>query len=78
VVWKETTLSVFFKGNSAEQSATAEADLHAATQNNLRILWKLIVHYRAHNNQLLGHSFSKFIFGIKSFPRSNLRRIYIF
>jgi len=64
VVWKETALSVFFKGNSAEQSASAEADLHASTQHNLRILRKLIVHYRAHNTQLLGYSLSKFICGI--------------
>jgi hypothetical protein len=66
VVWKETVLSVFFKGNSADQSASAEADLHASTQKNLRIVWKMVVHYLAHNSQLLGHSFSKFIFGIKS------------
>lgn len=77
MVWKETALSVFFKENSAQQSASAEAYLHAATQQNLRILWNLIVHHRAHNSQLLGHSFSKFIFGIKSIRRSNLRRLYI-
>ena len=64
VVWKETTLSVFFKGNSTEQSASTEADLHASTQHDLRILWKLEVHYRAHNSQLLGYSLEKFICGI--------------
>lgn len=38
VVWKETALSVFFNGSFAEQSASAEPDLHAATQQNLRVL----------------------------------------
>jgi hypothetical protein len=86
VVWKETALLVFFKGNSAEQRASAESYLHAATQQNLCILLKMIVHYRAHNSQLLGRSLRKFICGIKSIsecakpgvPQRNLTRVYIF
>jgi hypothetical protein len=70
VVWNEVAMSVIFKGNSAAQSASADADLHAATQQNLHILWKLIVNYRAHKSQLQGHSLRNFICGIKSISKT--------
>jgi hypothetical protein len=58
-------LKLFFKRKSAGQSPSAEADCHAATQQNLRILWKLKVYYRVHNSQLLGHILSNLVQGIK-------------